>query len=360
MRRVADHEKEIGDFLLDGLLFMNGTDHQEPQPWLGRVVAEANELQDDYVLEVTTLPDYLAGAPTEGLQTLEGRAALGGPGQRPHGRGVEPGRREAGGGPGRAGPRAAGRAAVVPCSCRPSSGPQRLLELAWREMVRNAAHDSICACSVDEVVDAVLVRYAEAHRIADGLADQALAALARSLAEAGPTVVNASARPRSGVVEMVVAGRRDPRRHPGPARGARRLRHPPGLGALTLDATTVRTILGMLPNGSQIDTHTWIQGVRVEEDETGIDITIAFGSEERFDVPIASIKQDLYTRLGARPDAVVRIRIDQPPMRRVLARVADVPGFGCKPLEPVVPAHPVTDRGAGRARRGTGHRRTGS
>ena len=61
---------------------------------------------------------------------------------------------------------------------------------------------------------------------------------------------------------------------------------------------------------------------------TGIDITIAFGSEERFDVPIAAIKQDLYTRLGARPDAVVRIRIDQPPIRQVLARVADVPGFG--------------------------------
>ncbi len=46
---------------------------------------------------------------------------------------------------------------------------------------------------MDEVVDAVLVRYAEAYRIADGLADQALEALSRSLAEAGPTVVNTSA-----------------------------------------------------------------------------------------------------------------------------------------------------------------------
>ena len=27
---------------------MNGTDHQMPQPWLGRVVAEANAVQDDY------------------------------------------------------------------------------------------------------------------------------------------------------------------------------------------------------------------------------------------------------------------------------------------------------------------------
>src|SRR6202021_91935 len=94
--------------------------------------------------------------------------------------------------------------------------------------------------------------------------------------------------------------------------------------------------------GSQVDAHTWIQGVSVEEDESGIDITIAFGTEERFDVPIPSIKQALYPRLGARPDAIVRIQIDQPPVRRVLVRVAGVPGFGHAPLEPVVPTHPAT------------------
>ena len=79
----------------------------------------------------------------------------------------------------------------------------------------------------------------------------------------------------------------------------------------------------------------------MEEDETGIEITISFGSEERFDVPLASIKQDLYTRLGARPDSVVRIRIDQPPIRRVLARVTDVPGFGWTSCTPAALAHPV-------------------
>ena len=77
VRRVADHEMEIGEFLLDGMLFMNGTDHQSPQPWLGRVVAEANELQDEYVLEVTTLPDYLAGAPTDGLREWRGELRSG-------------------------------------------------------------------------------------------------------------------------------------------------------------------------------------------------------------------------------------------------------------------------------------------
>ena len=92
----------------------------------------------------------------------------------------------------------------APSSSRPTSYPDRLLELAWREMVRNSAHDSICACSVDDVVDAVLHRYAEARDIASGLADRAVKTFARSLAEPGPYVLNASARARSGVVELVV------------------------------------------------------------------------------------------------------------------------------------------------------------
>ena len=39
-----------------------------------------------------------------------------------------------------------------------------LLDEAWLNLIRNSAHDSICACSVDEVCDAVLHRYAEATR----------------------------------------------------------------------------------------------------------------------------------------------------------------------------------------------------
>ena len=54
------------------LLCMNGSDHLMPQPWLGRVVAEANDLQDDFDFEVTSLPRYLADAPTEGLDAGRG------------------------------------------------------------------------------------------------------------------------------------------------------------------------------------------------------------------------------------------------------------------------------------------------
>ncbi|MHB8328048.1 MAG: glycoside hydrolase family 38 N-terminal domain-containing protein [Acidimicrobiales bacterium] len=341
VRRLADHEKEVGGFLIDGMLFMNGTDHQEPQPWLGRVVAEANDLQDDYRLEITSLADYLNAAPTEGLPRWHGELRSGARANVLMG--VASNRVDV--------KQAAARAERVlerraePYSAlfrEPRQWPERLLGLAWREMVRNAAHDSICACSVDEVVDAVLHRYAEARRIAEGLADEALVELSRSFSEPGPVAVNASSRRRSGVVEMVVLGEDlPPHTQPLPEEpGAFGI--PRGLGPLTLDAATVRTILGMLPSGSQIDTHTWIQDVRIEEGDTGIDITIAFGNEERFDVPIASIKQDIYTRLGARPDSIVRISLDQPPVRRVLARTGAVPGYGWRRLAPEPLAHPVT------------------
>ena len=49
---------------LGSMLLMNGTDHQMPQPWLGRVVAEANERQqDDYQFVVTSLAEYLPAQP---------------------------------------------------------------------------------------------------------------------------------------------------------------------------------------------------------------------------------------------------------------------------------------------------------
>jgi alpha-mannosidase len=87
--------------------------------------------------------------------------------------------------------------------------------------------------------------------------------------------------------------------------------------------------------------------VSVEEDEEGITITVSVGSEERPNVPIAEAKQDIYTRLGARPDAVVRIGMDQPPIRRIAARVAEVPGYGWRPFAPVPLTHPVTASGPG-------------
>src|SRR5207253_422981 len=84
--------------------------------------------------------------------------------------------------------------------------PRALLDEAWLNLIRNSAHDSICACSVDEVCDAVLHRYAEATQIGEGLAARALAAVAASINAEGPVVVNPSSRARSGIVELILPG----------------------------------------------------------------------------------------------------------------------------------------------------------
>src|SRR4029453_8139610 len=70
---VAAH----GDLLAGPVLWMVGTDHQTPRPWLGRVVTEANDLQDDYRLVIRSLAEHVAEAPPEGVPPWSGELRSG-------------------------------------------------------------------------------------------------------------------------------------------------------------------------------------------------------------------------------------------------------------------------------------------
>ncbi len=83
--------------------------------------------------------------------------------------------------------------------------PDRYLELAARRIVENSAHDSICACSIDPVVDQVLVRFAEASQIAAGLADRVLGGWAAGLPRGAWAVFNPSPFERTDLVEIDLA-----------------------------------------------------------------------------------------------------------------------------------------------------------
>ncbi len=162
-----------------------------------------------------------------------------------------------------------------------------------------------------------------------------MASFARSLADPGTYVLNAAQRTRAGVVELVV-GAEDP-----PSGDVQVVSERAGLpGSMVLDANTVRTVLGML-QGPKIDNDAWVHDVSVEEDDQGLNITVTIGAEERPDVPISEAKQDIYARLGARPDAIIRVNLDQPPIRRIVARVTDVPGYGWQAFAPSPLANPV-------------------
>ncbi len=336
VRRLRTHVEEVSPFLGAGhpLLLMNGTDHQRPQRWLGRVVAEANQMQGELELAITSLPDYLERAPDAGLPEWCGELRSGARSNLLMG--VASNRVDVKQAAGRAERALEQLAEPLSALFLPAeSWPAPFLDLAWTLMIRNSAHDSICACSVDEVVDAVLHRYAEARQLGDALAGEALGALATSMSTPGPVVVNPTAVDRSGVVEVVVTATGEP----GP--DVQVLSERTGLpGTITLDGTTVRSLLGLI-HGARIDVDTYITDVDMTEGETGLDITVVIGTEARDGVPIEQVKRELYTRLTARPDTEVRLALDQPPVRRILARQHTVPGFGWARFSPAPLAHPV-------------------
>lgn len=49
-----------------------------------------------------------------------------------------------------------------------------LLDMSWKTLLKNQAHDSICGCSVDEIHYVMKPRYIEIRQIADGIADDLL------------------------------------------------------------------------------------------------------------------------------------------------------------------------------------------
>src|SRR5439155_475097 len=79
----------------------------------------------------------------------------------------------------------------------------------WKTLLQNHPHDSICGCSVDAVHAENLTRFARATEVAEGVAERALAALARRV-EPPPegalrvVLVNTDAAPYRGVVTGTV------------------------------------------------------------------------------------------------------------------------------------------------------------
>jgi mannosylglycerate hydrolase len=210
VRRAHGYEAELGPALLPGggLLLMNGTDHQLPQPWLGDLVASANATQSVYRFAITSLPEYLAEQPApDDLPTWTGELRSGARANVLMG--VASNRVDVHRACAHAERALERRAEPLSALLLPRDRyPDRLLADGWRNLVLNSAHDSCCACSADEVVDAVVVRYQEARQIGDALTRDALRALAANVdAQPGSTIVSNPTRvARGGVVNVVVPG----------------------------------------------------------------------------------------------------------------------------------------------------------
>ena len=162
------------------ILLMNGTDHMLPQPELPGLIAAANErLAGRATLVHGTLADYVTTV----------RAHLGSGAVLPVIKGELRSSRRSPVLPGvysaRMWIKQRNHACEVALECyaepisaivRTVGGPDRSGEIwqAWRHLIENHPHDSICGCSVDQVHEEMRTRFDWSQQIADGVTDAGL------------------------------------------------------------------------------------------------------------------------------------------------------------------------------------------
>jgi hypothetical protein len=207
--RARGYDAELGPAALPGgdMLLMNGSDHLLPQPWLGRVVDAANAEQQDYRFAITSLGEYVRAQPTEGLATWDGELRSGARANVLMG--VASNRVDVHQLAAHAERSLERYAEPLSALLLPRADyPGVLLNVGWRQLILNSAHDSSCACSADDVVEAVRVRYQEARHVGDALTREAVRALATmvDVPSSSTIVVNSAARERAGTVHVPLPG----------------------------------------------------------------------------------------------------------------------------------------------------------
>ena len=199
----------------DALLLMNGCDHEEPQPELPALIAAANARLSDAQVVHGTLQQYIdAVCPVaHDLPTATGELR---DSRRMHilsgvlstrmwikqrntaceqllTRWAEPFLTWN-----------ASLPAVPAITTDALRSSQQLLGLAWKYLLQNQPHDSICGCSVDQVHRDMAARYAACEQIGEAVAGEGLQMIAgrvRTTGQHNVVVFNPVAGPRTDWVE---------------------------------------------------------------------------------------------------------------------------------------------------------------
>ncbi len=355
-RYVASSRAFYGD---RSILAMYGTDHAVPSPRLASIVAEANAERDDVVVRIETLSDYIrsfdsevsegsagaADARAEVVPTPTWTGELRSAARANMLMNVTSARIDIKQAASRA-ERTLERLAEPLAALHGSAWPGRLLELAWRRVIDNSAHDSICGCSQDAVVDQVLSRFAEAEQIGGGVVAAAIRPIAARTPRGSAVIVNPSPFARTGVVELdldvpaswddVELELSDGSRLPTqlidrPATTLRQLRlagrQVPELFARRLHG---RELFGHSLDGFRIDRdHPTPQLVLVMDDPT---------SPPDFDVD--SVVDGAAAETARDPDATWDVLVVRGDRRRVVAAVP-APPLGATAVRPVQPRLPA-------------------
>ncbi|MCA1831890.1 MAG: alpha-mannosidase [Actinomycetota bacterium] len=316
------------------VLAMNGTDHRGAEDHLPALFDEANTRQDELEFRIGSLREYLHDAPSEGLPRWRGELRSGARANLLMG--VASARMPLKQAEFRAS-RSLERYAE-PLSALAGTDTGRLLERAWRGMVENSAHDSICGCGVDAVADQVLARYVDAARIGELVTRDAAETLAagidtRSIPEGaeGAVLWNPSPRTRGGA-HVVTLSVEDPSNTalvaPDGTRCATQLLEEPAeqvIVDMVLRGTELARIVPTI-HSRMIGALT-VNGLDIEEGRTTV-VRLHLGpvAEGHFDVEEAKRRVEALTK--ARPRAKFHVLAVGPPLCTMLVEAPAVAGLG--------------------------------
>jgi hypothetical protein len=339
IRRIRAHEVELQAFLPPepaALLLLNGSDHQPLQPSLPTLLAAANAAQDRFQFRQQSLAEYLADAPTEDLPRWNGELRSGARANILMG--VLSNRvdiKVAAAIAERALERIAEPLATLWLPAE--AWPADLFDEAWLALIRNAAHDSVCACAADAVGRAVLQRYDAATTLAGEVTHRALALAGVATGNPGLVVVNPGPVAASGVVEAVLPGCT-------PAPGAQSVAIVPegveersGMGADLGRLLAELTADGWLGNGRGV-------AARLSTATGAVRLTIESDASSLPSLELPSVMAEAWAQAGAHRQDPLVVRVERRASQRVAARVAGVPGYGWAPFQPA-----SVDTGAVRA-----------
>jgi hypothetical protein len=330
LRRIEAHEAEIASFLGNEgnpLLLMNGGDQHAPQPGLPKLLDAANREQERYRFEQVSLAGFVGTAPADGLPTWTGELRSGARANILMG--VASNRVDVKVAAAMA-ERTLERLAepLAALWLPPDLWPGQLLDRAWLEVIRNSAHDSICACSGDEVGRAVLHRYDRAVALATDAVEQAVAIAGVATGRSGPVVVNPSPRRRGGVVELDWPGTELPT-------GAQLLA---STGAATEERTgrgaDLAEILGGLADDGWLGRDGRCDDLEIHAGEEGVVLNVRQDAARRASPRVASVMAEAWAQAGAHAGDPLRVVVRRAASQRIAVRAEAVPGYGWSMWEP--------------------------
>ncbi|MEW6231776.1 MAG: glycoside hydrolase family 38 C-terminal domain-containing protein [Chloroflexota bacterium] len=373
LQRISEIRSSLEPFATtDYLLLLNGDDHAEPQAGLPVALEAANRELPDAELIHGTLPMYLTAVRKANPQVSIVRGELRCPKRHHLVPGVLSTRMwikqrnawceallEKWAEPMAAiaermtrsvdGPMGEDTEAITP-PLFPSS-THSLIWQAWKYLLQNQPHDSICGCSVDQVHREMATRYDWSEQIAEELAQQSLQTISQAIDTASLTSKDPGLAPRSSLLPIIVFNPvsgprtdwveaivdlpgslesfevvdRDGRTVPFQILGTRQEE----LASFDFDQEGLRRALSMVVEGRAL-------GMVVKEvyfqEEGGclrVDITLAEHGEPDLGLVADSMKR-LQQTLEAGRAQLFRLRVHKALEVKLGLVVNDVPGYGYK------------------------------